>query len=518
MDYVGKKPYLLMILDGVGVGDYDDGDAFKLAKTPNLDRLTSRYPHNTLEASGLSVGLPDGQMGNSEVGHANIGSGRIIYQELTRINKSIDDGDFFGNKALLGAVNNAKNNNSALHLIGLVSDGGVHSHQNHLYALLKLARDNGLKKVFIHAFLDGRDTSPNSGIDFIKSLQSEIDQIGVGRILTVGGRYYGMDRDNRWDRVELAYDAIVNGKGHAVDSVNDFIVENYQNGIYDEFIKPTVVKSENQDIAINDGDSVIMFNFRPDRARQFAHALADDAFSHFDRRQKKNIKLVTMTNYDRTLSSVEIAYPLQNIENSIGEYIAKLGYSQFRIAETEKYAHVTFFFNGGIEKPFDREDRLVVSSPNVATYDLQPEMSAFRVTDGVIKALESKKYDLIVVNFANGDMVGHTGKLEQSIRAVEALDECVGRIVDKLSDLGGEAIITADHGNCEYMIDPKNGSSITSHSTFDVPVIVVSDRVKSVRHGKLCDISPTMLSIMGLDVPKEMTGHSIIELKKEDII
>jgi 2,3-bisphosphoglycerate-independent phosphoglycerate mutase len=513
---IKNGPFLLMILDGVGINDDSYGNAFHLARKPNIDKLVSKYPNSRLESSGLAVGLPEGQMGNSEVGHANIGSGRIVYQELTRINKSIRDGDFYTNESFLRAIDNSISNNKTLHLIGLLSDGGVHSHQNHLFALLKLAKDKNVKHVNIHVILDGRDTLPSSGISYLKTLQEKISEVGIGRITTISGRYYAMDRDNRWDRTKLAYDAIVNRVGEYFDDPISAIEQSYSQGIFDEFVKPMVI-NEGSDCStkVTNGDSVIIFNFRPDRSRQLTRALGCKEFTHFDRSDTGNIQLVTMTSYDSSIGDIDVAFLPQSIENSLGEYLSKLGHSQLRIAETEKYAHVTFFFNGGVESSYDNEDRIMIPSPDVSTYDQKPEMSAHEVSKNVLDAINSNNYDLIVVNFANGDMVGHTGKLDKTIEAVEALDKCVGEIIDRLLAAGGEAIISADHGNCEYMIDSKTSEIITSHSVFDVPIIVISDRVSKIENGKLCDISPTLLAMMGVDIPKEMTGHSIIELNKE---
>ncbi len=505
-----------MILDGVGISSETNGNAYKLASKPNLDRLMAQYPNDRLQTSGLAVGLPEGQMGNSEVGHTSIGSGRIVYQELTRITKMIADGDFFDNPTLLTAIDNAKANNKALHLMGLVSDGGVHSHQDHLYALLELAKRHGLTKVYIHAFLDGRDTLPDTALGFINKLESKIKQIGVGRIASLGGRYYGMDRDNRWDRVQLAYDAMTIGDGPKYQSAAEAVSDSYAKEIFDEFVKPAVVSDDlvNPIATIQDGDSVIFFNFRPDRARQITRALVDQDFDGFDRTVKPaDLCFVTMTEYDSTIQGVKVAYRPQVVGNTFGEYISRLGYKQLRIAETEKYAHVTFFFNGGEEKQYQGEDRILVPSPKVATYDLKPEMSAVEVTDKVVQTIQAQDHDVIIMNFANGDMVGHTGRMDVTIKAVETLDASVGRIIKALEAVGGEAIVTADHGNCEYMIDPQTGAVITSHSTFDVPVIVVSDRVSGITSGRLCDIAPTLLTLMDESVPPEMTGRSIIELK-----
>ncbi len=509
------KQHLIMILDGVGLNDETQGNAFKLANKPNIDKYIIKYPNTYLECSGLAVGLPEGQMGNSEVGHTNIGAGRVIYQELTRISKEIKEKKFFENKELKNAVLRAKKNNSNLHLMGLVSDGGVHSHIEHLYALLELAAQNELKNVYIHAFLDGRDTAPTSAIEYLKKLEEKIKEIGVGKIATVIGRYYAMDRDKRYERLKLAYDMLVLGTGAKFKTVQKAVENSYETEEFDEFVKPIIITNEDGSpvAKIKDNDSVIFFNFRPDRARQLVHTLVDTNYEGFERESKpNNLNFVTMTQYDETLKNVLVAYKPQKITNTIGEYISKLGYTQLRIAETEKYAHVTFFFNGGEEKEYLNEERILVSSPKVATYDLKPEMSAYEVTDKVIGAIDSKKYDLIIMNYANGDMVGHTGNLEKTIKAIEVLDECVGRVISKIEEVKGEAIITADHGNSEYMLDLKTGEPITSHSTFDVPIIVVSDRIKSIKNGKLSDISPTMLHLMDLNIPKEMTGISIIEL------
>lgn len=510
-----KKQYILMILDGVGLNDEIKGNAFKMANKPNIDRLINMYPNSYLKTSGIAVGLPEGQMGNSEVGHTNIGAGRVIYQELTRITKEIHDGEFFENKVLLDAIENAKIQGRALHIMGLVSNGGVHSHQDHLYALLELAKNSGVKDVYVHAFLDGRDTAPTSAIEFLKELEEKMKELQIGKIATVTGRYYAMDRDKRWDRVQLAYDAIVLGKGNKFKTVQKAVENSYEAQEFDEFVKPIVITDDNDSpiATLNDNDSVIFFNFRPDRARQITHAIVDENFDGFNReRIVNNLDFITMTQYDETIKNVKIAYKPEAIKNTFGEYISKLGYTQLRIAETEKYAHVTFFFNGGEEKQYPGEDRILIPSPKVATYDLQPEMSAPLVTDKVIEAIENQKYDVIIMNYANGDMVGHTGNIEKTVEAVEALDKCVGRVISALEKVKGEAIITADHGNCEYMLDSKTGEPITSHSTFDVPVIVISNRIKNIKEGSLCDIAPTMLTLMGEKIPDEMTGKSIVEL------
>ena len=513
---MSRKQHMLIIMDGVGLSDELEGNAFKQAKTPNLDRLIVEYPNASLECKGLAVGLPVGQMGNSEVGHMSIGAGRVIYQDLTLISKEIEEGKFFENDAFKQAIDHAKTNDSVLHLMGLVSDGGVHSHIDHLYALLKLAKDSGLTKVYVHAFMDGRDTPPTSGMDYLKKLEEKIKEIGVGKIATISGRYYAMDRDNRWERETLAYNALVFGEGNKFKTVQKAIENSYEAQEFDEFIKPIVLVDENNEAVgkIKDNDAIIFFNFRPDRAREITRAITDDEFDHIDRRgdKVKNIKFVTMTEYDETIKNVVVAYRKTPIINTLGEYLSKNNKTQLRIAETEKYAHVTFFFNGGEEKTYKGEDRILVPSPKVPTYDMKPEMSAYEITDKVIEAIESEKYDVIIMNFANGDMVGHTGNMEKTIKAVETVDECVGKIVDVLEKLDGEAIITADHGNCEQMIDLKTGEAVTSHTTNRVPIIVTSKRVKGIESGALTDISPTILELMGLDIPEEMTGKSLIRL------
>ncbi len=509
-----NRQYLLMIMDGVGLNDEEKGNAFKLANTPNLDRLTIKYPNTYVQTSGMAVGLPEGQMGNSEVGHTNIGAGRIVYQELTRITKQIQDGDFYNNKELKIAMENVKKNNSALHLLGLVSDGGVHSHIDHLIALLEMAKREGLEKVFVHAILDGRDTPPTSAVDYVKKLEEKMKEIGVGKIATLSGRYYAMDRDNRWERVKLAYDAIAYGKGEEYKIAQKAIETSYEAQEFDEFVKPVVLTdSEDKPLAtIGDNDSVIYFNFRPDRARELTKAFMLPEFDAFERKAINNLTFVTMTQYDESIKTVSVAYKPQVLVNTFGEYISKKGYTQLRIAETEKYAHVTFFFNGGKEEPYEGEQRILINSPKVATYDLKPEMSAYEVAESLVKVIEDKTCDVIIVNFANGDMVGHTGNLEKAIEAVEALDECVGKVISKIEEVGGEALITADHGNCEQMLDLKTGEPITSHSTFDVPLIVVSDRVKTLKPGRLCDLTPTLLTMMNEEIPSEMTGESLVEL------
>jgi 2,3-bisphosphoglycerate-independent phosphoglycerate mutase len=502
-----KKPLILMILDGFGIGE-ESGNAIKAANKPNLDRLFANNPVTQIGASGLDVGLPDGQMGNSEVGHTNIGAGRIVYQELTRITKSIEDGDFFENPAFVSAADNAAKNNKALHLIGLLSDGGVHSHNSHLYALVKLAKMRGCKKVFIHAFLDGRDVPPSSGKDYVAKCAAKLKEIGVGEIATVMGRYYAMDRDNRWERVGKAYSAMVYGEGVQCSDPVTAVENSYKDGVTDEFVIPTVCA---KDASIKENDSVIFFNFRPDRAREITRTFVDPEFNGFNR---KNgffpLTYVCMTQYDATMPNVMVAFKPEALKNTLGEYISNSGLSQLRIAETEKYAHVTFFFNGGVEKQYEGEDRVLIHSPKVATYDLQPEMSAYKVTDALVERIKSGKYDVIILNYANCDMVGHTGVFSAAKAAVEAVDSCVGRIIHEINELGGIALITADHGNADKMYD-EDGSPFTAHTTNPVPFCVVGYPCKLRSGGKLADIAPTILKILGLPQPKEMTGTSIIE-------
>lgn len=506
---MSKKPTVLLIMDGFGLNDRHEANAVYEANTPNIDKLMEECPFVKGNASGLAVGLPDGQMGNSEVGHLNMGAGRIVYQELTRITKAIKDGDFFDNKAFLEAVENCKKNNSTLHLYGLLSDGGVHSHNTHLYALLELAKRQGLTDVCVHCFLDGRDTAPTSGKEFIEELETKIKEIGVGQIASIEGRYYAMDRDNRWERVGKAYDAMVYGEGNKADNAVDAIKASYAADVTDEFVVPTVI-DENGKISAN--DSVIFFNFRPDRAREITRTLVDDDFTGFERRNGRfPLYYVCMTQYDATMPNVDVAFKPASLENTFGEYIAKKGLSQLRIAETEKYAHVTFFFNGGVEAPFENEDRALINSPKVATYDLQPEMSAYLVCDEVLKRIESDKYDAIILNYANCDMVGHTGVFDAAVAAVEAVDECVGKTVDAVLAKGGIALITADHGNADKMME-DDGSPFTAHTTNLVPLIIAGAGNVLIREGGvLADLSPTMLKLMGLEQPKEMTGKSIIK-------
>ncbi|QQY80278.1 phosphoglycerate mutase [Keratinibaculum paraultunense] len=506
------KPTMLIILDGWGLGKEYEGNAIYLADTPNFDRYLKKYPNTKLEASGMAVGLPDGQMGNSEVGHLNIGSGRIVYQELTKITKSIENEEFFNKKEFLQAIDNVKKNKSKLHIMGLLSDGGVHSHNTHLYALLELCKRQSLEDVYIHVFLDGRDVPPTIGKKHLEELEEKITEIGVGHIATVSGRYYAMDRDNRWERTKLAYEAMVLGKGKKDTSPIEAVQKSYDEGINDEFVIPTVITQNDKPVAtIDSGDSVIFFNFRPDRARQITRAIVDDEFEGFQREKVVDAFFVTMTEYDKTIKNVYVAFKPEKPENTLGEYISKLGFNQLRIAETEKYAHVTFFFNGGREEPYENEDRVLIPSPKVATYDLKPEMSAIEVKDEVLNRLNMNKYHLIILNFANPDMVGHTGVVEAAIKAVETVDYCLGEIIDLLLKKGGKALITADHGNVEMMIDEKDGSPITSHTTNKVPLIMVGERENiELREGILADIAPTLLDMMGLKKPKEMTGNSLI--------
>ena len=501
-----KKPLILMILDGFGIGG-EKGNAIKAANKPNLDRLFSANPITKIGASGMDVGLPEGQMGNSEVGHTNIGAGRIVYQELTRITKSIRDGDFFENPAFLTAIENAKKNGTALHLIGLLSNGGVHSHNSHLYALVELAKRSGLEKVYVHGLLDGRDVPPTSGKDFVAECAAKLKEIGVGKIATVMGRYYCMDRDNRWERVSLAYNAMVCGEGGKNLDPVDAVAQSYANDVTDEFVVPTVCA---EDAQIRPNDSVIFFNFRPDRAREITRTLVDPDFKGFERKRGFfPLTYVCMTQYDATMPNVLVAFHPQTLKNTFGEYLSDNGLTQLRIAETEKYAHVTFFFNGGVETVYPGEDRVLINSPKVATYDLQPEMSAYLVTDALVSKIKSGIYDVIILNFANCDMVGHTGIFDAAKAAVEAVDTCVGRVTDAIAEMGGVALITADHGNAEKMLD-DDGSPFTAHTTNLVPFCVVGHPCTLREHGKLADIAPTMLKILGLPQPAEMTGESII--------
>ena len=507
-----KKTTMLMILDGFGVNENSEGNAVKLAKIPNINEIMKQYPNTIIHTSGLDVGLPEGQMGNSEVGHTNIGAGRIVYQELTRITKSIEDGDFFSNQELASAIENCKKNNSKLHVLGLLSDGGVHSHMRHLFAILELAKRKDFEDVYVHCFLDGRDTPPASADGYIAELEEKMKEKGVGKIATISGRFYAMDRDKRWERVKEAYDALVNGEGHRFASATAAIENSYQKEIFDEFVKPSVICKNDEPVAtIGENDSVIFFNFRPDRAREITRTIVDPDFDGFERKYFKTY-FVTFTNYDETLLPyVHIAFKKEEIKNTLGEYISKLGLTQLRIAETEKYAHVTFFFNGGEEKQYEGEDRILIPSPKVETYDMKPEMSAGEVTDKVVDAINSKKYDVIILNYANPDMVGHTGSLEATIKALEFLDGCVKRVVDAIENNDGTLLITADHGNAEQMIDYKTGELHTAHTTNPVPLVLIGREDVKLKEGRLADLAPTMLDLMNLAKPAEMTGESLIE-------
>lgn len=511
---MSKKPTVLMILDGYGLNDRTDGNAVAEAKTPVMDGLMQKYPFVKGNASGMAVGLPDGQMGNSEVGHTNMGAGRIVYQDLTRITMEIEKGTFFENPELLRAIDNCKKNNSDLHLFGLLSDGGVHSHNTHMYALLELARRNGIENVYLHAFLDGRDTPPASGKEFVKEAMDKMEEIGVGQVATVMGRYYAMDRDNNWDREEKAYNALVLGEGETAECGLCAVQNSYDREETDEFVRPTVIVKDGKPVTtIKPNDSIIFYNFRPDRARQITRAFCDEEFTGFER-AKGFIPLtyVVFTDYDVTIQNKYVAFPKVEITNTFGEFLAEKGLKQLRTAETEKYAHVTFFFNGGVEEPNEGEERLLVASPKVATYDLQPEMSAYKVCDGLVDAIKSGKYDVIIVNFANPDMVGHTGIKEAAVKAVEAVDECVGRAVDALVEVGGQMFICADHGNAEQLVDYESGAPYTAHTTNPVPFILVNyDEDYTLREGGcLADIAPTLIEMMGLVQPEEMTGKSLL--------
>ena len=504
------KLTMLMILDGFGINENEKGNAVKLANTPNIDKLMKTCPTTVIHTSGLQVGLPEGQMGNSEVGHTNIGAGRIVYQELTRITKSIENGDFFSIPELVAAIENCKEHNSKLHILGLLSDGGVHSHMRHLFAILELAKRKDFEDVYVHCFLDGRDTPPASGENYIAKLEEKMKEKGVGKIASISGRFYAMDRDKRWQRIQKAYDALVNGIGNKATTAVSAIESSYQKEVFDEFVEPTVIYSGDEPVAtIGENDSVIFFNFRPDRAREITRTLVDPEFNEFETK-KLNLYYVCFTQYDETLPNVHIAFKPETLKNTFGEYISNKGLTQLRIAETEKYAHVTFFFNGGEEKQYPGEDRILVPSPKVETYDMQPEMSAEEVTQKVVEAIKSKKYNAIILNYANPDMVGHTGNLDAAIQAVEKIDDCVQRVVEAVNEVEGTLIITADHGNAEQMIDYKTGEPHTAHTTNPVPLILVGKDGVKLKEGKLADLAPTMLEIMGLEKPEEMTGESLL--------
>ena len=505
-----------MILDGYGLSEKTKGNAVAEASTPVMDKLMAEYPFVRGNASGMAVGLPEGQMGNSEVGHLNMGAGRIVYQDLTKITKSIQDGDFFENEALLAACENVKKNDSALHLYGLVSDGGVHSHNTHIYGLLKLAKRQGISKVYVHCFLDGRDTPPESGKEYVQELSDKMKEIGVGEIASVMGRYYAMDRDNRWDRVELAYNALVKGEGNTCEDAVEAVQKSYDDGKTDEFVVPAVITKDGKPVAtIKDNDSIIFFNFRPDRAREITRAFCADEFDGFDRGERIHTTYVCFTEYDVTIPNKLVAFHKTEITNTFGEFLAANHMTQARIAETEKYAHVTFFFNGGVEEPNPGEDRILVKSPKVATYDLKPEMSAYEVCDKLVEAIRSQKYDVIIINFANPDMVGHTGVEAAAIKAIEAVDECVGKAVDAIKEVDGQMFICADHGNAEQLIDETIGEPFTAHTTNQVPFILVNaDQAYGLREGGcLADIAPTLIEMMGMKQPKEMTGTSLLVRK-----
>ena len=507
-----NKPTVLVVLDGLAISAEHNANAVALANTPVLDALWAKYPSGLAEASGLAVGLPPGQMGNSEVGHLNIGAGRVVYQELTRISKSIADGDFFEKPAFLSAIQSCKHKGKALHLMGLFSDGGVHSHTSHVYALLELAKRHGLKDVYIHVFPDGRDVAPSSGKGFVAELEAKARDIGVGKIASIIGRYYAMDRDKRWERTKLAYDAMLNGIGARATSAAQCMEDSYEAGITDEFVLPTLICPPGEaPHTINPDDSIIFFNFRPDRARQIVRAILDPDFVGFERTHIPTT-LVALTNYDPTIPGLGVAYHTQTMDNTLGEYLSAQGKTQLRLAETEKYAHVTFFLNGGIEPPNPGEDRILVPSPKAATYDTVPEMSAHAVADELVSGILSKRYDLVVVNFANPDMVGHTGILEAAIKAVEAVDTCLGRAVEAVIESGGQMLVCADHGNADKMKDLVTGEAFTAHTTNPVPIILVNTpSAKAVREGgKLCDIAPTLLHMMGIPQPQEMTGESLM--------
>lgn len=509
---MSKKPVVLMVLDGYGLSDRTEGNAIAMANTPVMDKLMKEYPFVKGNASGLYVGLPDGQMGNSEVGHMNIGAGRIIYQDLTRITKAIEDGEFYKNEELLAAMENCKKNNSDLHLFGLLSDGGVHSHISHIYGLLEMAKKNGVSNVYVHAFLDGRDTPPASAKDFVARLEDKMAEIGVGKVASLAGRYYAMDRDNNWDRVKEAYLSLTTGEGKSADNAVKALEESYAADVTDEFVVPTVITENGKPLSVvKPDDSVIFFNFRPDRAREMTRAFCDDKFTGFEREYIPTT-FVCFKDYDESIPNKLVAFKKEEIKNTFGEFLANNGKKQLRLAETEKYAHVTFFFNGGVEEPNEGEDRILVKSPKVATYDLKPEMSAYEVCDKLVAAIKSDEYDVIVINFANPDMVGHTGVIEAAVKAIEAVDECVGMAYEALKEADGQMFICADHGNAEYMIDEETKEPFTAHTTNPVPFILVNadPAYKLKEDGCLADIAPTLIELMGMEQPAEMTGTSLL--------
>ena len=505
------KITMLMILDGFGINEKEDGNAIKLANTPNIDELMKKYPNTQIHTSGLEVGLPEGQMGNSEVGHTNIGAGRIVYQELTKITKSIEEGNFFTNQEFILAIENCKKNNSKLHIMGLISDGGVHSHIRHLFGLLEMAKRRDFEDVYIHCFLDGRDTLPASAEGYILDLEDKMQEKGIGKIATISGRFYSMDRDKRWQRTQKTYDAMVYGKGKEARNAISALEQSYQKEVFDEFVEPIVICNDEGPVAkIEENDSVIFFNFRPDRARQITRAIVDPEFNEFETK-KMNLYFVCFTTYDETMPNVHIAFKKELLKNTFGEVVSDNGLTQLRIAETEKYAHVTFFFNGGREKQFKGEDRILVPSPKVETYDMKPEMSAYEVTEKVVEAIKSDKYDCIILNYANPDMVGHTGSLSAAIKAVETIDECIKKVVKAINAKKGTLLITADHGNAEQMIDYKTGEPHTAHTTNPVPLILITENKNlKLKSGRLADLAPTMLEIMNIPKPEEMTGNSLL--------
>lgn len=503
-----KGPVALIILDGFGLREETKGNAVFHAKKPNFDRLKAAYSYTTLTACGEAVGLPEGQMGNSEVGHLNIGAGRIVYQSLTRVNKSIREGDFFKNEQLLNAVEHVKKNNSALHLMGLLSDGGVHSHFEHLFALLKLAKDEGLEKVYVHGFLDGRDVSPQSSLEFIRRTAEVMKEVGIGKFATIAGRYYAMDRDKRWDRVESTYRMLVDGVGEKFATASAGVEASYEKGIHDEFVEPFVIEKEGKPVAtIEDGDAVVFYNFRPDRAIQLSRAFTDKNFNEFVTTKFEDLKFVTFTHYSDEVIA-DVVFNKEDLVDTLGEVIAANGLKQLRIAETEKYPHVTFFMSGGKEAEFEGEDRILIASPKVATYDLQPEMSAYEVTDALLEVIGNDSKDAIILNFANPDMVGHSGMLEPTVKAIETVDECLGKIIDAILAKGGTAIITADHGNADEVINIE-GEPMTAHTTNPVPVIITEKELSLREDGILADLAPTMLKLLGVKQPEKMTGKPL---------